>query len=103
MFSKRSEAVFEFGHELGRAWDIDQGVVDGKAKRELMFESVSQTVLRADPDKVRIAVAEFSVVELEADESGELKVVEIRTWMNGSAVAARRAAITGTEAPPQGL
>lgn len=98
IFARRAEAVAEFGHELSRAWDID--VHGDGSERHILSESLSQTVLRGDIEGVRIPVAEFNVVELRRGEGGEggeqgYRVVEIRTWMNGGAVAARRAIIGG--------
>ncbi|KAL1861756.1 hypothetical protein VTK73DRAFT_6932 [Phialemonium thermophilum] len=87
MLAGRGERVARFGHELCSAWDVEHD--DGSGRRTLLYESVSTTVFRADPDATELPVYEFSVVELVPTPGGGLagyRARETRTFMNAFVV-----------------
>jgi hypothetical protein len=113
MLEMRKERLSTFRHELKAAWDIDLGGAgtgtgtgaEGKGKRVLMYESVSITAFRDDPDGKVIEVCEFSVVDLEpvgvAEGEGEgkgevgagveegLRATVLKTFMDANPIMMR--------------
>ncbi len=83
-----------FRHDVKRAWDIAKGT----KKRTVMYESISISVFKADPEEKEIEVAEFNLLELEGRDDGtgeeEWKLTEARVWMDSSPVVKRMAEIS---------
>lgn len=90
----RSERVARFGHDVRAAWDVASGP-DGA--RTVMYESVSTTVYKDDPQGLELPVAEFTVMDLvpAGDGVAGLKAKVLRTYMNASAVTQRAAMLFG--------
>lgn len=90
MLQKRSERLTKFYHELHKAWDIESSrTAAAQPTRTVMFESISTTIFRADPDQVEIRVKEFSIIELNEVAEGELKAASMRTIMDVIPVQSR--------------
>lgn len=102
MMKMRAQRLRTFRHELKAAWDMDLG--DGK--RMLMYESVSVTIFKDDPDEKAIEVAEFSAVELESvegegDGDGKggfegLRATVLKTFMDANPIMMRLKQIGGS-------
>lgn len=69
------------------AWDVEKD--DGK--RTVMYESVSVTVFKKDPERKEIKVPEFNVMELEPMEKGfaGLVGVELRSYLETTPITQR--------------
>lgn len=85
-----------FRHDIKKAWDIsnhntEENGTEGKKKRTVMYEAISVSVIKADPDQKEVEVAEFNIIELEEMGDGfmGLCVVEARTFMDASPVMKR--------------
>lgn len=80
MLAARVGKLSEFYHEVKIALDVEK---DG-GKRNAMYESVSVTVLRNDPEKMEVKVPEPNIVELERTGGGisELQAVELRSCID---------------------
>ncbi|KAK9235271.1 hypothetical protein V1525DRAFT_275587 [Lipomyces kononenkoae] len=96
MFRGRSGRLSSFGHRVKKAWDIAAPFVgpDGSVRegRTVLYESVSSTIFKDDPEQVPAEVPEFSVIELEpcASDPGIFVAVEIRFFMDPKPVLDRR-------------
>jgi len=69
MMEMRSRRLKTFRRDLKHVWDVE--MEDGSGRRVVMYESVSVTIFRDDPDEKAIEVAEFSTIELEPVDGGE--------------------------------
>lgn len=69
-----------FNHPGGGAGQGPQG--EGSHQRTVMFEGTTVTVFKVDLEQFPVRLKEFNVLELEGDEEGELKVVEMRTYVD---------------------
>lgn len=87
--AKRGTMVAAFRHDVARAWDVEQA--DGS--RNVLFESVSTTVLKADQEAQEIKVSEFGAVKLAPCPEGKgakgIWATEIKSWLNPQAVMER--------------
>ncbi|KAK9366867.1 hypothetical protein V1509DRAFT_208288 [Lipomyces kononenkoae] len=96
MFRGRSSRLSSFGHRVKKAWDIASPSVeiDGSVRncRTVLYESISITIFKHDPEQVPVEVPEFSVIELEPSPSdpGKFVAVEVRFWMDPKPVMDRR-------------
>ncbi|KAK9386019.1 hypothetical protein V1515DRAFT_605853, partial [Lipomyces mesembrius] len=91
----RSTKLSFFCHRVKHAWDIagPSATDDGSgSKRTVLYESVSITKFKDDPQQVAVEVPEFSVIELESTESDPSKfvVVELRSYLDPKPVLLRR-------------
>ena len=117
MLQVRAQHLEAFGHELLIAWDIElcgkRESIEGettetrtgtgtderkehrekRGRRTVMFEALSSTVFKNDPDKFETKVKEFNVIELEesSHRDGRLLATEIRTYMDSRPVQDRAA------------
>jgi hypothetical protein len=87
MIESRSEMLSKFYHEVRLAWDTEK---EEDGKRTVMYESTSITVFKEDPEQFEVRVREFNVIELEVDEHGVLKAVELRVFMDATPVQDHR-------------
>jgi hypothetical protein len=87
MLKMRSQKVKVFHHTVKSVWDVQRE--DGN--RTVMYESVSETVLKDDPEDASVEVAEFSIIELAPYQDGieGLAVTELRTYMDAQQVTQR--------------
>ncbi|CAM6104452.1 unnamed protein product [Calypogeia fissa] len=87
MLKMRSEKVSVFHHSVKKCWDLERE--DGK--RTVMYESISTTVLKCDPEEKAVEIPEFNVVELEEMEGGVegLGAYELRVYMDAQPVMQR--------------
>lgn len=94
----RSQRLKTFRHDLKAAWDVE--LDDGTGRRMVLYESVSVTVFRDDPDEKAVEVAEFSTVELEPADGGEgfegLAASVLKTFMDANPVMSRMRQISGS-------
>ncbi|KAK9372463.1 uncharacterized protein V1513DRAFT_452295 [Lipomyces chichibuensis] len=90
----RSAKLSFFCHCVKHAWDIaGPSATDGSgSKRTVLYESVSITKFKDDPQQVAVEVAEFNVIELESTESDPSKfvAVELRSYLDPKPVLLRR-------------
>lgn len=95
MLEARAGKLSEFYHDVKVAWDVEK---DG-GKRTVMYESVSVTVLRNDPEKVEVKVPEFNIIELEPMDSSvsDLRAVELRCYMDAKPVMQRISELAARE------
>lgn len=90
----RSKKVSSFGHEVKAAWDIDLG---GGA-RTVMYESISTTVMKQDPQALELPVPEITIIELVATPGagvGGYRAKSMRTYMHPASINQRTAALFG--------
>ena len=86
LFKKRAEDLSVFGHELKKAWDVE--LEDGK--RTVMYESISTTVFKHDPEKKELKVPEFCILELvQSSREKDLRAGELRSWFDPATTARR--------------
>ncbi|OJD13045.1 hypothetical protein AJ78_06460 [Emergomyces pasteurianus Ep9510] len=134
MFVMRAEKLSSFGHDVVRAWDVEAPAAPTTtaaaaaaaapaapaapaeaqtaaeksiARKTVMYESVSVTVFKSDPERKEVRVPEFNVIELEPVDGnsggdGErgfegLWAVELRCWMDSSPVTTRAKEIAAME------
>ncbi|KAK2763186.1 hypothetical protein FQN54_009822 [Arachnomyces sp. PD_36] len=89
MFESRSEKLSKFHHDVRIAWDIEREDSGEKAKRTVMYESTSITVFRKDSEQLGVKVSEFNIIEIEKDDQGFWKAIELRTFMDGKPIQER--------------
>lgn len=111
MLQIRAKHLEAFGHELLIAWDIElsgkgesiEGEEEGtdtgnkkehrkhRGRRSVMFEAMSSTVFKNDPDRFPVKVKEFNIIEMEESSHGDGKLLatEIRTYMDSRPVQDR--------------
>ncbi|KAJ5811871.1 hypothetical protein N7474_008172 [Penicillium riverlandense] len=94
MFLMRAQNLAYFGHEVDVTWDI-QASEGSKNHRTIMYESTSVSIFKADSEKEEIRVREFNIIELEEQEEGLWKAVELRTFMDPSAVSEKARTVSG--------
>ncbi|CAM6106175.1 unnamed protein product [Calypogeia fissa] len=87
MLKMRSEKVSDFHHSVKKCWDLERE--DGK--RTVMYELISTTILKCDPEGKAAEIPEFNVVELEEMEGGVegLGAYELRVYMDAQPVMQR--------------
>ncbi|KAK9384204.1 hypothetical protein V1515DRAFT_422445 [Lipomyces mesembrius] len=96
MVRVRSSKLSFFYHQVKHAWDLPAPSVtaDGcsSGRRTVLYESVSVTKFKDDPQQLPVQVPEFNVIELEpsASESGKFVAVELRSYLDPKPVMHRR-------------
>jgi hypothetical protein len=87
MLSSRREKLIAFRHDVTVAWDVEKD--DGK--RTVMYESVSITVFKSDPENQEVKVPEFNVIELDPNQNGREGFVatELRSYMDTTPITQR--------------
>jgi hypothetical protein len=95
MMAMRSQRLKTFRHDLKAAWDVEMD--DGTGRRMVMYESVSVTIFKDDPDEKAVEVAEFSTVELEPLNGGfeGLAASVLKTFMDANPVMTRMRQVSG--------
>ncbi|KAF7513383.1 hypothetical protein GJ744_009804 [Endocarpon pusillum] len=87
MLHSRAAKLDAFHHDMKIAWDVEKG--DGR--RTVMYESMSVTVHKNDPEKVELKVPEFNIIELVPMEKGfeGLVAVELRSYIGTNPIVQR--------------
>ncbi|KAH9893090.1 hypothetical protein F4778DRAFT_784547 [Xylariomycetidae sp. FL2044] len=101
LFARRGEKVARFHHEVSYAWDIaaEPGGSTTAGARTVLYESVSTTVFKGDPDANEAKVKEFNIVELAPKKAGgPLHAVALRTIMDASPVTKLAQALIASKA-----
>jgi hypothetical protein len=101
MLQMRSKSLSKFSHHVHTAWDLENAAtslpeskLSEKPGRTVMYESISVTVFKNDPEQMEVAVKEFNIIELEESDSATgLQAVELRTYMDKQPVMDRLAMI----------
>jgi hypothetical protein len=100
MMKMRSQRLKTFRHDLKHAWDVEMD--DGR--RMVMYEAVSVTIFRDDPDEKAIEVPEFSTIKLEPVDGEEgagvagfegLAASVLKTFMDANPIMLRLKQIGG--------
>ncbi|KAK9350551.1 hypothetical protein V1523DRAFT_73998 [Lipomyces doorenjongii] len=91
----RSSKLSFFCHRVMHAWDIagPAATADGNGStRTVLYESVSITKFKDDPQQVAVEVPEFNVIELQSTASDPSKfvAVELRSYLDPKPVLLRR-------------
>lgn len=64
-----------------------------RLKRTVMFEATSETVFKHDPDQFPVKLREFNILDLEGNSLDDLRIVEMRVFMDSRPVQARAARV----------
>lgn len=62
-------------------------------KRTVMFEAMSETIFKADPDQIPIKVRESNILDLGGRNEDDLQVVEMRIFFDSKPAQARAASL----------
>jgi hypothetical protein len=97
MMQMRGQRLKTFRHGVKSAWDIETG----NGTRMVMYETVSVTIFKDDPEEKAIEVSEFSTVELEPVDGREggfegLAASVLKTFMDANPVMNRLRQIGGS-------
>lgn len=60
-------------------------------KRTVMFEATSETVFKHDPDQFPVKLREFNILDLEGNSLDDLRIVEMRVFLDSRPVQERAA------------
>lgn len=64
-----------------------------RLKRTVMFEATSETVFKHDPDQFPVKLREFNILDLEGNSLDDLRIVEMRVFLDSRPVQARAAGL----------
>ncbi|KAK9482761.1 hypothetical protein V1527DRAFT_316580 [Lipomyces starkeyi] len=96
MVRVRSSKLSFFYHHVKHAWDLPAPSMAGddrsSGRRTVLYESVSITKFKDDPQQLPVQVPEFNVIELEpsASDRGKFVAVELRSYLDPKPVIQRR-------------
>ncbi|KAK9322168.1 hypothetical protein V1517DRAFT_374084 [Lipomyces orientalis] len=92
----RSSKLSSFYHKVRRAWDLELPAAanegSSSCRRTVLYESVSVTIFKDDPQQLPVEVPEFNIIELEpnASDHGKFVALELRSYLDPKPIVERR-------------
>lgn len=67
-------------------------------KHSVMFEATSETIFKDDPDRFPVKIREFNILDLEGASDADLRIIQMRMFLDAKPIQARAASLTKSSA-----